>query len=47
MTHQNELNLWFSDLPTTDWPANATLAFTLFWKTDQRWQGDNWHVKVL
>ena len=46
-THENELNLWFADFPTAGWPVGSVLIFTLFWKSDQRWQGRNWEVSVL
>ncbi len=46
-THESALDLWFADLPTAEWPAGATLTFTLFWKSDQRWQGHNWEVRIL
>ena len=45
-THESELNLWFADFPTADWPAGSVLTFTLFWKSDQRWQGHDWQVSV-
>src|SRR5215472_11651894 len=34
-THQNELNLWFADFPTNDWPVGSVPTFTFFWKRDQ------------
>jgi glucoamylase len=45
-THQNELNLWFADFPTTDWPVGSVLTFTFFWKRDQRWENRNWQVSL-
>src|SRR5438270_1243320 len=45
-SHQSELNLWFADFPTAEWPHESVLAFTLFWKTAQRWEGRNWEIKV-
>ncbi|MGA2248874.1 MAG: glycoside hydrolase family 15 protein [Verrucomicrobiota bacterium] len=45
--HEGVLNLWFVDFPTTDWPADSLVDFTLFWKEDQRWEGKSWQVKVL
>jgi glucoamylase len=44
---QSELNLWFADFPTAEWPVGSTLAFTLFWKRDQRWEGRNWQIAIL
>ena len=41
------LNLWFADFPTAEWPAGAVLAFTFFWKGDERWEGQNWRVSFL
>lgn len=45
--HEGELDLWFADFPTQDWPVGAVFAFTCFWNHDQRWQGHNWQVSVL
>ena len=45
--HESGLNLWFTDLPTAEWPAGSVLAFTLFWKRDQRWENRNWQINVL
>ena len=47
MTHQGELDLWFADFPTSEWPPESTLAFTFFWKRDQRWEGRNWQVNLI
>jgi glucoamylase len=44
---ENELNLWYADFPTSEWPNSSVFAFTCFWKDDERWQGHNWHVKLL
>lgn len=44
---QSELNLWFVDFPTADWPEGAVLEFTCFWEADCRWQGHNWKVSVV
>jgi glucoamylase len=46
-THQSELNLWFADFPTAEWPQGSAFAFTFFWKRDQRWEGRNWQVNIL
>jgi glucoamylase len=46
-THENELNLWYADCPTAEWPQGSVLAFTLFWKADQRWENRNWQVNIL
>ncbi len=45
--HQDELNLWFADFPTADWPVGAVFAFTFFWKGEQRWEDRNWQVNIL
>ena len=45
--HQEKLSLWFADFPTTEWPAGSVLAFTIFWKRDQRWENRNWEVTVV
>jgi glucoamylase len=46
-TAERELGLWFADFPSAEWPAGSLLAFTFFWKSEQRWQGRNWEVSVL
>jgi glucoamylase len=46
-THENGLNLWFADFPSAEWPHGSALTFTCFWKSEQRWQGQNWQVNVL
>jgi len=46
-TTESELNLWFADFPTSDWPRGSLLAFTFFWKRDQRWEERNWEVNIL
>jgi len=46
-TAEEELNLWYADFPTADWPAGSVLSFTFFWKRARRWQGHNWEVSVL
>ena len=45
-SHESGLNLWFTDLPTVEWPSGSVLAFALFWKRDQRWESRNWQVNV-
>ena len=45
--HEGKLNIWFADFPTADWPDNSLLTFTFFWKSDQRWEGRDWQVKIL
>jgi glucoamylase len=45
--HESQLDLWFADFSTADWPAGSVLTFTFFWKRDQRWEGRNWQVNVL
>jgi glucoamylase len=45
--HQNELDLWFSDFPTAEWPRDSVFAFTLFWRRDQRWENRNWQVNAV
>jgi glucoamylase len=46
-THEDELNLWFADFPTTEWAHGSVFAFTLLWKRDQHWEDRNWQVNVL
>jgi glucoamylase len=45
--HANELDLWFADFPTAEWPVGSVLSFTCFWKGEQRWQGHNWQVSMV
>src|SRR5213594_2777669 len=45
--HESGLNLWFADFPTAELPVGSVIAFTCFWKCDQRWEGRNWQVNVL
>src|SRR5882672_8043572 len=40
--HESGLNLWFADFPTAELPVGSVIAFTCFWKRDQRWEGRNW-----
>jgi glucoamylase len=47
VAHQSELNLWFADFPTGNWPSNSVFTFTCFWEGEQRWEGRNWQVSVL
>ena len=44
---EENLNLWFADFPSQDMPVNSAISFTLFWKQEQRWQGENWQVIIL
>ena len=44
--HQDTLNLWFADFPTTEWPIGSVFVFTIFWERDQRWENRNWQVTV-
>jgi glucoamylase len=46
-TRESELNLWFADFPTAEWPVGSVLSFTCLWKEEQRWQGHNWEVSIV
>jgi glucoamylase len=46
-THENELNLWYADFATAEWPQRSVLAFTFFWTRDQYWEDRNWQVNIL
>jgi glucoamylase len=46
-TRENELNLWYADFPTTEWPQGSVLAFTFLWERNQRWEERNWQVNIL
>ncbi|HEV7924866.1 MAG TPA: glycoside hydrolase family 15 protein [Verrucomicrobiae bacterium] len=45
--HERELNLWFADFPSGEWPAGSVFEFTFLWTHDQRWEGRNWQLSVL
>jgi glucoamylase len=45
--HQTGLNLWFVDLQSAELKAGSAMAFTIFWKNAQRWEGRNWQVNIL
>jgi glucoamylase len=47
ITHQGELDLWYADFPTSELSGSSALAFTFFWKRDQRWEGRDWQINVL
>jgi glucoamylase len=38
--------LWFVDFPSKKLPCGAVIEFTLYWPTNQRWQGKNWQITV-
>jgi len=44
--HQSELELWFADFPSAEWPLGSAMEFTCFWQQEQRWEGRNWRVSV-
>jgi glucoamylase len=46
VTHETELNLWYADFATAEWPHVSVLAFTFFWHRDQRWEERNWQVNI-
>ncbi len=46
-SHEPELDLWFADLPSADLPHGSMVAFTFFWKRNQRWADRTWQVNVL
>jgi len=45
--HENGLDLWFADFPTSKESAGSAILFTILWKRDQRWEGRNWQVSIL
>ena len=45
-TPVSALNLWFADLPAESHPEGSVIEFTFFWKKNQRWEGQNYSVKV-
>jgi glucoamylase len=46
MTHQDQLNLWFADFSTAEWPTGSAFAFTFFWKSNQIWEQRKWEVNL-
>jgi glucoamylase len=42
----NDLNLWFTDLPTEGLPSESVVEFTFYWETAEHWEGQNWQVRV-
>jgi glucoamylase len=42
-----DLNLWFVDLPTSEFAAKSQVEFTFFWKREKRWEGRNFRVDVF
>ena len=40
------LTRWMTSLLFEVRPAGAVVEFTLFWKTDQRWEDRNWPVAI-
>src|SRR6266516_4266018 len=46
-THESELNLWYADFATAEWPQGSALAFTVFWQRDQRWEDRNCQLSLL
>jgi glucoamylase len=47
MRHQRQLDLWFADFPSEEWPTGSMFTFTCHWQSEQRWAGENWQVSVL
>jgi hypothetical protein len=45
-SHQSELNLWFADFPTGDWPPALYLHLHVL-EGEQRWESRNWRLSVL
>jgi len=45
--HQDHLNLWFADFPTTEWRVGSVFVFTIFWERSQRWENRNWEVNIV
>ncbi|HEU4698539.1 MAG TPA: glycoside hydrolase family 15 protein, partial [Gemmatimonadales bacterium] len=40
------LGVWAAELPTTALAAGSAVVFTLFWPRENRWQGENYTVRV-
>lgn len=41
------LNLWFTDLPSAEWPSGTVIEFTFSWRKDCHWEGRNWQINIL
>jgi glucoamylase len=46
-TREENLGLWFADLPTQDLSMDSAVVFTFFWRAEQRWQDEKWRVNIL
>ena len=46
MTHNETYNLWHADFETAKLPSGSVIEFTFFWKSDERWEGLNYQVKI-
>jgi glucoamylase len=45
-TRNETFDLCFADIATGNLPSGTVVEFTFFWKSDQRWEGRNWQVKI-
>jgi glucoamylase len=45
-TKDTGLGVYWADLPTDNLPAGTALAFTLYWPTEDRWEGTNFEVRI-
>jgi glucoamylase len=45
-TKDTGLGMHVADLPTGDLPASTALTFTLYWPTEDRWEGTDFEVRI-
>jgi glucoamylase len=41
------LGVWYADLPTRELPARSVVRFTLRWANTDRWEGNDFEVRVV
>jgi glucoamylase len=39
--------IWFADLATSELAAGTVVEFTLFWREEQSWAGENYTVEIV
>ena len=46
-TADTGLGIHYVDLPTAGMPAGAEIRFTIFWETDQHWEGVDYEITIV
>lgn len=41
------VGIWIADLPTTSLPEGATVQFTLYWPSADKWEGTDYEITVV